>query len=296
MKIDGVFSGGGVKAFAFIGVLEVLEERNFSFDRVAGTSAGAIVAGLLAAGYTSKELKKMFTELDLAQFMDGTILEKYLPFWKWLSVYFTMGLYKGKIFEEWLYQTLARKNIYTFRDLPKDSLKVVVADISEGKIVVIPDDLERLYGIHPDSFLVSKAIRMSASLPYFFRPEKLYSKTTGKSIIVDGAILSNLPMWVFEKDRSLRKRPLLGVKLSASYEQIPKKTISNALDLSRALITTMRIAHDTRYVSKKHKEDILFLPVNEVDVSELELSREAKDDLIKLGRTRAISFLTHWPN
>lgn len=42
MLIDGVFAGGGVKAFAFIGALQAMEEKNFTFSRIAGTSAGAL--------------------------------------------------------------------------------------------------------------------------------------------------------------------------------------------------------------------------------------------------------------
>ncbi|CQR46802.1 Patatin-like phospholipase [Paraliobacillus sp. PM-2] len=296
MKIDGVFSGGGVKAFAYIGALEVLEEKEFSFVRVAGSSAGAIVSGMIAAGYTVKEMNQLFVDLDLNNFMDTSLLEKYVPIWKWFSLYFTMGLYKGDEFENWLYQVLAKKNVYTFHDLPKDSLRVVVADLTLGKIVVIPDDLERLYNIRPESFLVAKAIRMSASLPYFFRPEKMVNTHGGKSIVVDGAVLSNLPIWIFDQQTGRKRRPVLGLKLTASYDQIPAKKITNALDLTRDLIDTMRIAHDARYISTKHQEDILFLPVKDVHVADLELTKKDKDKLIAFGRMRASSFLKHWPS
>ncbi|WP_117160677.1 patatin-like phospholipase family protein [Paraliobacillus sp. X-1268] len=296
MKIDGVFSGGGVKAFAFIGALEVLEEKGFTFERLAGTSAGAILASLLAAGYTVKEIELMLMNLDLKKFLDTSIMDKYIPICKVFSLYFTMGIYKGDAFEKWLYQRLAYKNVYTFRDLPEGLLKVVVADLSLGKIVVLPDDLERLYGIKPESFLIATAVRMSASLPYFFRPKKLVNTKNQKSIIVDGAILSNTPMWIFDKDRSMRRRPLLGMNLSAAYDQIPEKKITNAFNLSEALVTTMRLAHDARYISKKHTDDLLFIPVKEVDVSDLSLSKDSKRDLILFGKKRATSFLTHWPN
>ena len=64
MIIDLVFSGGGVKAIAFIGVVEALEERGIKVRRVAGTSAGALVGALVAAGYTSGEIKKMLPTLS----------------------------------------------------------------------------------------------------------------------------------------------------------------------------------------------------------------------------------------
>lgn len=296
MKIDGVFSGGGVKAFAYIGALEVLEEKGFSFVRVAGSSAGAIVSGMIAAGYSVKEIKELFINLDMNQFMDRSLVERYVPIWKWLSLYFTMGLYKGDRFENWLYQVLAEKNVYTFHDLPKDSLRVVVADLTLGKIVVIPDDLERVYNLRPESFLVAKAIRMSASLPYFFRPEKLVNTNREKSIVVDGAVLSNLPIWIFDQEKEKKQRPVLGMKLTASYDQLPAKKITNALDLTKDLIDTMRIAHDARYISTKHQEDILFLPVTDVTVADLDLSLKDKQQLIEFGKVRATSFLKHWPN
>lgn len=54
--VDGVFEGGGNLGTAYIGALMALEERGVWFKRVAGTSAGAITAALVAAGYTAEEL------------------------------------------------------------------------------------------------------------------------------------------------------------------------------------------------------------------------------------------------
>ncbi len=56
-RLDGVFEGGGVKGIALVGAVSVVEEAGYSFVNLAGTSAGAIVATLLAAGYTAGELK-----------------------------------------------------------------------------------------------------------------------------------------------------------------------------------------------------------------------------------------------
>ena len=77
MKVDAVFSGGGVKAFAFIGALEALEDKSYKIERVAGSSAGAIVAGLLAAGYKVNELNQIMLNKDLKEVLDSTKLEKY---------------------------------------------------------------------------------------------------------------------------------------------------------------------------------------------------------------------------
>ena len=64
MVIDGVFSGGGLKGFALVGAYQVLEEKGFRFQRLAGTSAGAILASFIAAGYSGKEIEVMLNDQD----------------------------------------------------------------------------------------------------------------------------------------------------------------------------------------------------------------------------------------
>ncbi len=59
MKLDGVFSGGGIKGIALIGAYEEIEKRGYQFDRVAGASAGAIIAALISAQYSSKDLSNI---------------------------------------------------------------------------------------------------------------------------------------------------------------------------------------------------------------------------------------------
>ncbi|MFD2045982.1 patatin-like phospholipase family protein [Ornithinibacillus salinisoli] len=294
MKIDAVFSGGGVKAFAFIGALESLEERNLELERVAGTSAGAILAAFLAAGYTVKEIRHILDNLDLKTFFDPPHFSKIIPGSKWLLLYFQNGLYKGDKFENWLYIQLAKKNIYTFRDVPENYLKVVVSDLTLGKLVVIPDDLERIYGINPNHFLISKAVRMSAGFPYFFMPKKLPGKTNEKSIMVDGGLLSNFPLWVFDQDQNKQRRPVLGVKLSDSTEMIQPRRIKNALEMLHALFSTMKQAHDARYVSTSEGKNIIFIPVKNVETTDFRISSESKKKLIDEGKQRTKIFLQYW--
>ncbi|GGA68195.1 patatin-like phospholipase family protein [Ornithinibacillus halotolerans] len=294
MKIDGVFSGGGVKAYAFIGALEIIEKKNLQFERVAGTSAGSIVAALIAAGYRVDELKNILDELDLTQLLDPPMLTKILPGSKWFFLYFQMGLNKGDKFEQWVYRQLAHRNIYTFADVTEGYLKVVVSDLSLGKLVVIPDDLERVYGIKPENFPVAKAVRMSSGFPYFFMPSKIYGKKRGKSLIVDGGLLSNFPLWVFEDETNKRLRPILGLKLSDSPSETSPKKIKNALDMLHALFSTMKQAHDARYISTSEKANIIFIPVKGVQTTNFMIDEKVKQELINTGRQRAEKFLKYW--
>lgn len=70
MEIDGVFSGGGIKGLALIGAYQAIEEKGYRFKRIAGTSAGAIVASFIAAGYSSSEIMKIMDEIDLKELLD----------------------------------------------------------------------------------------------------------------------------------------------------------------------------------------------------------------------------------
>lgn len=292
MEIDGVFSGGGIKGFALLGALEILEERGFTFKRFAGTSAGAVISALAAAGYSSKEMIDLMKSIDMKIFLDRR--KTLLPFQmaKWLLLYFRMGIYRGDLLEDWLGKKLAHKGVYTFKDLPPDSLRVIASDLSAGRLLVLPDDLGK-YGVPKETFPVARAIRMSCAIPYFFEPVKLRS-LSGTNMIVDGGLLSNFPIWLFQKDGKKPKRPIIGVKLSHHTEEQPERNIQNGLQLVEALFTTMKDAHDAKYISRKHEKNIIFIPMNETFSIEFSIDNQKKEALIEKGRERARMFLTSW--
>lgn len=295
MKIDVVFSGGGVKSFAFLGALRSMKINNLEVERVAGTSAGAIVAGLLAANYSVHEIEETINTVNLDELLDPPGLSKIIPLSKWFYLYFKLGVYKGDRLEEWIYNQLAAKKIYTFRDIKPGYLRIVVSDLSLGKLIVIPDDLERVYGVDPEHFLIAKAIRMSAGYPYFFMPKKIFGKTSKKSMIVDGGLLSNYPLWIFDKPSEQNLRPVLGVKLSDDVKNVDPKEIKNVLDMSHALFTTMKQAHDIRYVSTSHQKNTIFIPIKHVDSTNFHIKDDVKKGLISLGEKSTNEFLANWP-
>ncbi|KMY54739.1 hypothetical protein AC623_13000 [Bacillus sp. FJAT-27231] len=288
MYIDGVFSGGGIKGFALIGAYEAIESRGLRFARLAGTSAGAIMAALIAAGYTSVELKRVIKEVEGKQLLDDTLFD--LPFIRWLKIYFTLGLYKGKKLEQWIDGLLMQKGIRTFGDLAPEALRVVTSDITNGRILTLPDDLPS-YRINPHTFPIARAVRMSCTLPYFFQPVKL-SVPHGKALILDGGMLSNFPLWLFDEEKK-QKRPVLGIKLSTRTMRMPRQ-INTGADLFSAMFHTMKDAHDARYISRRHERNIVFIPVEGTAVTDFDLSDEKKDALIQAGRSYTEAFLKRW--
>ena len=76
MKCDVVFEGGGAKGIALVGAWQEFEAQGHGFDRILGTSAGAIMATFLAAGYSSGELLDVLTEKQNGQSVLATFLEE----------------------------------------------------------------------------------------------------------------------------------------------------------------------------------------------------------------------------
>ncbi|PLS04980.1 patatin-like phospholipase family protein [Bacillus sp. FSL K6-1012] len=289
MYIDGVFSGGGVKGVALAGAYEALEEKGFRFARLAGTSAGAVIAAFIASGYSSKEIHALIEEVDGERLLDQRYSFLPLKMLQWVSIYWRLGLFKGDTLEKWIADLLRARGVRVFGDLKKGSLRLIASDLTNGTMIVLPDDLVR-YGLNPDMFPVARAVRMSCSIPYFFEPIKLKTDT-GTATVVDGGVLSNFPIWLFSKER---KRPVIGVTLAPNERERPKKNIGNAFELFGALFETMKDAHDARHIASRYEQNIIFLPVDNVMATEFHLTQQKKLALIELGKSRTEQFLKQW--
>ena len=71
-----VFQGGGCKAIAYIGAYRAAVDRGVQFTELAGTSAGAIIAALIAAGATPEDLESFIKTINVKQFSERTIKDK----------------------------------------------------------------------------------------------------------------------------------------------------------------------------------------------------------------------------
>ena len=290
--IDGVFSGGGIKGFALIGAVMELEEQGYRFKRMAGTSAGAIIAGFIAAGYSGREINEIMNSVKLTGLLESR--KNRFPFARWLKLYWSMGLFKGDALETWIKEVLEKKKIRTFGDLPDKQLRIIASDLTNGTLMVLPDDLPK-YNIDPHQFSVARAIRMSCSVPFFFQPITL--RTVGeKKIIVDGGVLSNFPMWLFDQENVIPERPVLGLRLVPEKQQVMvhEREIDNAVELFTSLFETMRNAHDSRYISRKFVKNIVFIPVKEAGFIEFNIDEDQRKALIRQGRKAAVRFLKDW--
>lgn len=248
MEIDGVFAGGGVKGIAFAGTAAAAEQAGVRFRRVAGTSAGAIVAGLLAAGYRAAELLEILSANPFASLLKPPLLHKFGRAGSALHVLMRNGLYSAEPLTDWLRGLLSAKQVATFADLQPGSLRVIASDLTRGRLVILPDDL-RHYGMEPELFSVAEALAMSARIPYFFEPA-----TLGRSVIVDGALLSNFPIWLFterlcnEYSKPREDVPVIGFRFR-EREQFHE--IGGPLSMLAAIAETMMSAHDQHVIERE---------------------------------------------
>jgi len=313
--VDLVLEGGGVKGIALAGAYAVLEERGFEPNNVAGTSAGAITAALIAAGYTADELREIVVSLDFRQFQDEG-WEDRIPFFdRTASLLLDQGLYEGNRFHDWMQELLAAKGIRTFRDLvleqwadnPKyrSRLQVIASDVTGRRLLVLPRDA-RLLGIDPDDLEVALAVRMSMSIPIFFEPVRVkHPETERDHIIVDGGMLSNFPVWLFDCETDEEPEwPTFGLLLVEPDPQTPiserltkadhDRGVSALIDYVKAMAQTMMEAHDRLYVEQAEFARTIAIPTLGVGTTEFEITRERALALYESGRSATEDFLATW--
>jgi NTE family protein len=298
VKVNAVFEGGGVKAIALVGALKAAEERGMTFQGLAGTSSGAIISSLLAAGYTADEMKEMILEAPFKSFLKKTWLHRINIIGTSIRIVVKKGLYSGDTLENWVRQKLLAKGIRYFGDLSPNKLRIIASDITRGRLLVLPNDIAQ-YGMEPEDLEIAKAVRMSTSIPYFFDPVILAKlKIYKQSIyIVDGALLSNFPLWIFDKaytaSDSKKVIPTIGFQLVGKNENIPKN-IYGPLSMFQALFSTMMDAHDERYIEKQNRFRTIKIPTLGVKTTEFDISKEVSLKLFESGMAAANDFFDGW--
>lgn len=293
MKVNLVFEGGGVLGITFVGAYKALSEKKIQVDKIAGTSAGSIIAALLASGYTADELIEVLKNTEYKQFMRKTKLSKIFLLGKPLSLICNKGIYDSKVIEDWMDELLQKKGVSTFGDIMKDNdnkLKIIAADITKSKMLILPDDLKS-YNIDPLEFSVAKAVRMSCTIPYFFTPVKLnYNKKS--NFIVDGGIISSFPIWIFDINGKPNKETIgFKIKDEKSLTSTGRKDIiAFTSDIINAAINKKELI----YVRDKDFVSIVTLDYNGCPkATDFDLTNEQIEELYNIGYNSTKEFLNN---
>lgn len=193
-----VLSGGGVRGVAHIGLLQALSENNIHPQVISGTSAGALVGALYAAGYEAKDMLTFFKTTPLFGF----------------SFYATTkpGLLDSEKYRQFFEQYFPEDN---FSALYK-RLFIGATDIAHARGVLFEKDE------------LIRPLLASAALPPLFTPVEI-----NNTLYVDGGIMDNFPVepLTYECNRIIGSYVNPVSKLSKKYFTNSAKVFRRAADL-----------------------------------------------------------------
>lgn len=297
----GVFQGGGCKAIAYIGAYREAYERGVIFSELAGTSAGALIAALIAAGATPDYLENVVRHLQFDTFISspkslaGKTVAKVKQPLKWLLYKICVGGEYPSLFN----RIPLRKSIKNYGAFDSQKIEELV-DTHLSKLtgnrrkVTFQELIPNLYIVCADlethsvkiwckettpNEPVSKAVRCSCSIPFFFRPvDRQY---------VDGGILSNLPNFIFSQQSHSNR--ILNLRLVESKES---KRIEKLKEFTSSLIDTViegschlqQTLVDTSFIVNIQTSNISSVDFDKIDSQKI-------DELIGAGKSSMQHFL-----
>ena len=199
-----VFEGAGVKGIAYCGVVQEMESKKLmdSIECVGGTSSGAIVALMISLGYSGKEIENIIVKTKFNKFNDGKFF--FIGGINRMKKHY--GWYKGKKIERWFEEIIKEKTgseNTTFEELRQAGFKdlyITGTSLNKQKAVVFS------YDTYPQ-MKIKDAVRISVGIPLYFEP--VYMDSTGAifsrpkqkkglDMMVDGGILENFPIHIFD--------------------------------------------------------------------------------------------------
>ncbi|MBI2119287.1 MAG: patatin-like phospholipase family protein [Elusimicrobia bacterium] len=291
--VNLVLEGGGVRGLAHIGAIQELEKQGFKFKSFAGTSVGAIGAAFLAVGYTGKQLEKIMEQTDPRIFTDG----KSRPTWftgllSKLKLSTQAGLYEGNHFEEWVRNIIFERYVEstgqikdpTFQDLLDQGvdLNIVATDLTTRDRFIFNAK-------NSPQVEVYKAVRASASFPYFYRPPTI--RINGDlHYFSDGGIVSNRPIDIFKGEEE--DTIVLGLSNADLVDEVAKiflgdthwmvklnDTGSTILDMLAARVKS----HDLNAQRQSQDWNEISIETQDVRIMEVNLNKSKRKELIDRG-------------
>ncbi|MDF3933298.1 patatin-like phospholipase family protein [Pseudomonas citronellolis] len=254
-KIGLVLSGGAARGLAHIGVLKALDEQGIHIDAIAGTSMGAVIGGLYAAGYTPKELERIALDLDWQQALSDSPPRVDVPFRRKQDdrdflikqkLSFrddgTLGLPLGAIQGQNLTMLLESLLVHTSgtRDFNKLAIpfRAVATDISSGEKVVF------------DHGHLPLAIRASMSIPAVFAPVEMDGK-----LLVDGGMVDNIPV-----DVARQMGVDVVIVVDIGNPLLERKQLATVVDMLNQSVTLMTRKNSEAQLATLKADDVLIQP------------------------------------
>lgn len=242
-------------------------------------------------------LAEMMRSIDYPKFLDRNLIGHVPLIGGGLSLLLSDGVYRGAYLEQLLGGLLADLGVHTFGDLrtgeaPEQfawSLVVTASDLSRRRLVRIPWDLDS-YGIHPDDFSVARAVHASSAIPFVFEPVRVRGATW-----VDGGLLSNFPVALFDRTDAEPRWPTFGIRLSARPGTPPTRPVQGPVSLGIAAIETLVSNQDNAYIDDPCTvRRTIFVPAHDVSPIDFDITAEQREALYQRGFQAGQKFLANW--
>ena len=270
-----IFSGGGVRVLAFLGVLEVLNEKNMlkQIQEFAGISAGSLVALMMSLNYSLTFLRRFCAEFDFASLGEFEP-EQLLGF---LESY---GIDNGEKIERLIESLLHHKGFpptATFADL--------AASGKCKKLVIWASDLQAMRHVEFSAektphISVVFAVRSSMAFPLYYTPTR--HPDTGH-LLSDGGIFDNYALLSLEEE----KRPYtLGIAFEYSKLPIELPTVGSYI----GAIFSGYYMPSYRKLLDAHRHQTIVLPCQEFPALQYNTTQEERTSLIEVGYKAATEF------
>lgn len=281
MELENIaFGGCGVRNAAYAGALLALQDAGLlgRLRGVSGTSAGSIVAALVACGYGPAEVRDAILGLDFTRLTDDGLVAGAL------NMYESFGVHEASYVETRLDELIAAKTGRkgtTFAELRARGgleLKVVGTNLSRRTARVFPDATTQ-------DMPIVKAVRISIAIPLFFEAKRLEG-----DLYVDGGLLWNLPVEAFDPPDEINPRTLgLLVQERDNPEPWP---IDGARSYAMALFATILRAQDADLqLSPGDRSRVVTIDDLGISAVHFGITREQKSALIDNGYAATRKYL-----
>jgi NTE family protein len=312
-RCDVVLEGGGVKGIALVGALQSLEDHGYQIERVAGSSVGAVVGCLVAAGIRGSDLMAFVNDFDYQKLLmpdRPSVLPNGLRAGLGLA---TRGwAYSGDYLRQWIETALGNQNVRTFRQLRRCDpgasgpaaryrLMVTATDVTRCEFLRLPYDYTNVFGVDPDRQSVVDAVCASAAFPFVFRPVTIPPGSVSGSRTVDGGFLSNFPIDAFDRtDGKPPRWPTFGIKLfpvQRDLDTVKRRGALRppALRQLRALLLTMLVGRDQAYLRQPWvAARTIMVDTSSVGILDTRLGKQNRQSLLDAGREQMDKFLSTW--
>jgi NTE family protein len=307
-----VLEGGGAKGIALLGAAARLE-RDYHFERIAGSSVGALVGALLAGGYKGDDLHAALRTFPFAGAQKRTRLARVPLIGRVLALLFSRGIHDTQVVRDWLAVRLAERGVHTFGDLRRADagsslpierhyrLVVTATDVTSGELLYLPWDYESHFGLDPDMQLVADAVAASIAVPVYYEPRELTDVRTGQThVLVDGGVLANYPITVFDRTDDEEPRwPTFGMKIiprlpAHDREMVPfaGRIRLKGVQHLEAVIATMIAGRDQTYLERPCVAmRTIQLDTHEVTIFDVGVDDATKQALFDRGWDQADRFV-----